>query len=50
MDLANASHRLDSIAVTGIGGVATVLVTGGMLCIIKAADPSLNSSQLVSLV
>ena len=39
MDLASASHRLDGIAVTGVvGGVATVVVAGGMLRIIKVAD------------
>ena len=50
MDLANASRRLDGIAVTGVGGVATVVVAGGVLRIIKAADPTLNSSQSVSVV
>ena len=43
MDLANASHRLDGAAVTGAGGVATVVVDDGVLLIIKAADPTLNS-------
>ena len=50
MDLANAPRRLDGIAVTGVGGVATVVVVGGVLRIIKAVDPTLNSSQLVSVV
>ena len=50
MDLAKASRRLDSVAVTGVGGVATVVVVGCVLRIIKAVDPTLNSSQLVSVV
>ena len=50
MGLANASRRLDGVAVTGVGGVATVVVADGVLRIIKAADPTLNSSQSVSVV
>ena len=50
MDLANASRRLDGVAYTNVGGVATEVVTGGVLRIIKVADPTLNSSQLVSVV
>ena len=49
MDLASASRRLDGVAVTGVDGVATVAVAGGVLRIIKAVDPTLNSSQSVSL-
>ena len=50
MDLANASCRLDGIAVTGVGGVATVVIVGGMLHLSTAVDPTLNSSQSVSVV
>ena len=50
MDFANASRRLDGIAVTGVGGVATVIVAGGVLRIRKGVDPTLNSSQSVSVV
>ena len=50
MDLANASRRLDGVAVTGVGSVATVVDAGGLLRIIKSADPTLNSSQSVSVV
>ena len=48
MDLANASRRLDGIAVTGVGGVATVVVSGGVLRIIKAVDPTLSPSRSLS--
>ena len=50
MDFASASRRLYGVAGTGVGGVATVVVVGGMLRIRKAVDPTLNSSQSVSVV
>ena len=50
MDLANTSRRLDGVAVTGVGGVAKVVVAGGVLRIRKGVDPTLNSSQSVSVV